>query len=107
MGTICELPSFNCIDVGGCFKNNMKKKERLKFKWNDFQRNVSKTWSQLGEFSDITLACGDFTLFPAHSAILASGGPVLRSLGTRLSHQSQALVYMQGVEARLLALLLD
>ena len=88
----------------------MKESDNLKIKWNDFQTNVSKTRTHLlasGEFSDITLACGDSSLFAAHKAILASCSPVLRSLVTRLGQQPQAMVYMQGVEAGLLASLLD
>ena len=73
----------------------MKQSESLKIKWNDYQANVSKTRSYLqasGEFSDITLACADSTLFAAHKAILASCSPVLKSLMSRLSQQPQALV---------------
>ena len=89
---------------------NMKSNENINIKWNDFQKNISTTWKELqesGEFADITLACGDNTVFLAHQIILASCSSVFRSLVSRLSPQPQALVFLQGVEARHLALLLN
>ena len=83
--------------------------EKLCLKWNDFQHNVTSCFQELKgdtDFADITLACEDRT-FEAHKVILSACSPFLRSLLKKTNKHPHLLVYLRGVEARVLGAMLN
>ena len=77
--------------------------------WEDFQENVSKSFSNLREdrvFSDVTLVCEDNRQVAAHRVVLSFCSPLLLSVLRSLKHP-QPLIYFWGVRLQQLEAVLD
>ena len=73
--------------------------EKFCLRWNDFERNISKSFKELRDdkdFFDVTLAC-DEEQIKAHKIILASCSPFFRNVLRRNPHE-QPLLYLKGVK---------
>ena len=78
-------------------------------KWNDFQRNISLSFSKLhGEtdFSDVTLACDGNHQIQAHKIILAASSPIFKDLLRHSTHQNP-IIFMRGIKAHVLSSILE
>ena len=83
--------------------------EKFCLKWNDFQANISSTFSDLrkdGEFTDVTLACEDGQQVEAHKVILAASSPFFKNMLRKNKH-SNPLIYMRGIKTDELVAILD
>jgi len=83
--------------------------EKFCLKWNDFQANISSTFSDLrkdGEFTDVTLACEDGQQVEAHKVILAASSPFFKNMLRKIKH-SNPLIYMRGIKIDELVAIMD
>eukprot|EP00091_Calanus_sinicus_P010161 TRINITY_DN23640_c0_g1_i1.p1 TRINITY_DN23640_c0_g1~~TRINITY_DN23640_c0_g1_i1.p1 ORF type:complete len:114 (-),score=21.09 TRINITY_DN23640_c0_g1_i1:39-380(-) len=86
----------------------MASEENFCLKWSDFERNMSKAFSQLKndeDFFDVTLAC-DGNMVQAHKVILSACSPYFRYLLKSNKH-SHPLLYLKGVKYEEIKSLLD
>jgi len=82
--------------------------EKFCLRWNDFERNISSSFSELKEdkdFFDVTLACDDNQL-QAHKVILSACSPFFRSVLKKNPHQ-HPLLYLKGVKYEEIHLVLN
>jgi len=83
--------------------------EKFCLKWNDFQANISSTFSDLrkdNEFSDVTLAGEDGQQVEAHKVILAASSPFFKNILGKNKH-TNPLIYMRGIKTDELVAILD
>jgi len=72
--------------------------EKFCLRWNDFESNISSSFSELREdkdFFDATLACDDEQI-QAHKLIISACSPFFRNVLRRNPHQNP-LIYLKGV----------
>jgi len=77
----------------------MSSTEKFCLRWNDFESNISKAFSEIREdkeFFDVTLACDDDQV-PAHKVILSACSPFFRGVLRRNKHE-HPLLYLKGVK---------
>lgn len=77
----------------------MTSTEKFCLRWNDFEANISKAFSEIREdkeFFDVTLACDDDQV-PAHKVILSACSPFFRTVLKRNKHE-HPLLYLKGVK---------
>ena len=78
-------------------------------KWNDFQSNVSRTFSQLRseeEFFDVSLVSDDQKMMSAHKLVLSASSPYFKHILTTNKH-SHPLLCLDGVSSAELQFVLD
>ena len=83
--------------------------EKFCLKWNDFQQNVSKTFSQLRqqtELFDVTLVSSDQKQVSAHRLVLSACSEFFKNIFYSNTH-SHPLLYLDGVDSAEVNLLLD
>jgi len=83
--------------------------EKLSLKRNDFQLNVSRTFSQLRseeEFFDVSLVSDDQKMMSAHKLVLSASSPYFKHILTTNKH-SHPLLCLDGVSSAELQCVLD
>ena len=83
--------------------------EKFSLKWNDFQSNVSRTFSQLRseeEFFDVSLVSDDEKMMSAHKLVLSASSPYFKHILTTNKH-SHPLLCLDGVSSAELQCVLD
>ena len=78
----------------------MASSEKICFRWNDFETNVSSAFREIREekdFFDVTLACDDDNQIQAHKVIIAACSPFFRNILRKNTHPSP-LLYLKGVK---------
>ena len=83
--------------------------EKFCLKWNDFQSNVSKTFSTLRkeqDFFDITLLSDDGEAVSAHKVVLSASSEFFKSVLRKADH-SKPMIYLNGVDYKVLNHILD
>ena len=83
--------------------------EKFSLKWNDFQTNVSRTFSQLRyeeEFFDVSLVSDDQKMMSAHKLVLSASSPYFKHILTTNKH-SHPLLCLDGVSSAELQCVLD
>ena len=83
--------------------------EKFSLKWNDFQSNVSRTFSLLRseqEFFDVSLVSDDQKTMSAHKLVLSASSPYFRQILTHNKH-SHPLLCLDGVSSGELQCVLD
>ena len=83
--------------------------EKFSLKWNDFQSNVSRTFSQLRseeEFFDVSLVSDDQKMMSAHKLVLSASSPYFKHILTTNKH-SHPLLCLDGVISAELQCVLD
>ena len=76
--------------------------EKFSLKWNDYQSNVSKTFSQLRykeDFCDVTLVGDDFKQVTAHKVILASCSGYFNKILNNISKNSHPVLCIDGIDS--------
>ena len=76
----------------------MSEAEKFCLKWNDFETNLSRAFSELREekdFFDVTLVCEDNQL-DAHKVILSACSPFFRNILKKNPHK-HPLLYLKDV----------
>ena len=72
--------------------------EKFCLRWNDFESNISSSFSELRDdkdFFDVTLSCDDEQI-QAHKLIISACSPFFRNVLRRNPHQNP-LLYLKGV----------
>ena len=83
--------------------------EKFCLKWNDFQQNVSKSFSQLRQQSglfDVTLVSSDQQQVSAHRLVLSACSDFFKNIFHSNTH-SHPLLYLDGVDTKEINLMLD
>ena len=83
--------------------------EKFNLKWNDFQCNVSRTFSLLRseeEFFDVSLVSKDQKMMSAHKLVLSASSPYFKHILTKTKH-SNPLLCIDGVSSGELQFVLD
>ena len=83
--------------------------EKFSLKWNDFQSNVSRSFSQLRaeeEFFDVSLVSDDQKMMSAHKLVLSASSPYFKHILTTNKH-SHPLLCLDGVSSAELQCVLD
>ena len=83
--------------------------EKFSLKWNDFQSNVSRTFSQLRseeEFFNVSLVSDDQKMMSAHKLVLSASSPYFKHILTHNKH-SHPLLCLDGVRSGELQSVLD
>merc|ERR1711881_181864 len=83
--------------------------EKFSLKWNDFQSNVSRTFSQLrseAEFFDVSLVSDDQKMMSAHKLVLSASSPYFKHILT-VNKPSHPLLCLDGVSSAELQCVLD
>ena len=85
--------------------------DKFCLKWNEFQENLSSTfsgWRNTGDaFTDVTLACDNDQFVETHKIVLSAASPFFMKLLQRTKKQQHPLIYLRGIEAKDLASVLD
>ena len=87
----------------------MGSSEKFCLKWNDFQKNVSKSFSQLRQqigLFDVTLVSSDQKPVSAHRLVLSACSEFFKTIFYSNTH-SHPLLYLDGVDSREINLMLD
>ena len=87
----------------------MGSSEKFCLKWNDFQQNVSTTFSQLRQQSglfDVTLVSSDQQQVSAHRLVLSACSDFFKTIFHSNAH-SHPLLYLDGVNSGEINLMLD
>ena len=83
--------------------------EKFSLKWNDFQANISKTFSTLRreqDFQDITLLSDDGEAVSVHKVVLSASSDFFKSVLRKADHH-KPMIYLNGVEFKQLNHILD
>ena len=83
--------------------------EKFSLKWNDFQSNVSRTFSLLRseeEFFDVSLVSDDQKMMSAHKLVLSASSPYFKHILTNNKH-SYPLLCLDGVSSGELQFVMD
>jgi hypothetical protein len=83
--------------------------EKFCLKWNDFQKNIVGSFSELRrdtDFSDVTLVCEEDQHIEAHRIILTACSPFFNTVLKRNEH-SHPMIYMRGLKAKDLKAIVD
>ena len=83
--------------------------EKFCLKWNDFQVNVSNSFSTLrkeNDFYDVSLVSDDDQVVSAHKVVLSASSKFFKSI-LRKSDHSKPMIYLSGVESTQLNCILD
>ena len=83
--------------------------EKFCLKWNDFQANVSNTFSTLRkehDFFDITLLSDDGEAVSAHKVVLSASSDFFKGVLRKADH-SKPMIYLNGVNYKVLNHILD
>ena len=83
--------------------------EKFCLQWNEFQNNLQTSYRSIrksGEYSDVTLACGDGQQIEAHRIILSNSSNLFRDLLKNNPH-AHPLIYMRGINYTDLAAIVD
>ena len=78
----------------------MSSKEEIQLVIHDFPGTTTKFMTEFqnnSDFADVTLACDDFELVPAHKVILSAGSIFFRTVLKKLVSSYQPLLYLRGV----------
>ena len=76
--------------------------EKFCLKWNDFQTNVSKSFSSLRkdqDFCDVSLISDDEKTVPAHKVVLAASSEFFKNI-LRAADHSKPMIYLSGINQR-------
>ena len=81
----------------------MDAKDSVQMSWSDFQKatlNFLGKAQRSGDFTDVTLACGDGELILAHKIILSAGSSFFEAVFKKIgnSQSNPPLVFLRGVE---------
>ena len=83
--------------------------EKFCLKWNDFQKNVSGSFRELRDdtdLCDVTLASEGNQQIKAHKVILAASSPFFMDI-LKSHKNSHPLIYMRGIKGNDLAAIID
>ena len=83
--------------------------EKFCLKWNDFQSNVSKTFSYFRNeenFFDVTLVSDDHHHIAAHKLVLSASSKFFKDILCKTQH-SNPLIYLSGFSSKDLNLVMD
>ena len=83
--------------------------EKFNVKWNDFRKNVSKSFSVLRkeeEFFDVTLISDDEQHIAAHKLVLSASSEFFKNI-IRKSKHPNPLIFLSGVHSRELFKVMD
>ena len=83
--------------------------EKFSLKWNDFNSNVSKSFSKLRNeeyLHDVTLVGDDHTQMSAHKLVLSAGSEYFKEVFKRNKH-SNTLMCLEGLSRKDLENVLD
>ena len=83
--------------------------EKFCLKWNDFQTNISSSFSDLRkeqDFSDVTLTCDGNQQIQAHKVVLAASSSFFRRV-LKLNNNLHHLLYMRGMNTSQLSDVVD
>ena len=87
--------------------SRMTSSEKFCLKWNDFQKNVSTSFSEIrDDFCDVTLASEGSYKIEANKVILAASSTFFHELLKQTSHPHPFL-YMRGIKGNHLAAVVD
>merc|ERR1712126_232539 len=95
--------------VAVVFNPTVMNSEKFSLKWNDFQTNISKSFSELRkeeDFFDVTLISDDESKLSAHKVVLASCSSFFKSI-LRATTTSNPIIYLSGVTSQNLGFMLD
>ena len=81
----------------------MEAKDSVQMTWSDFQKatiNFFGKAQRSGDFADVTLACEDGDLIPAHRVILSAGSSFFEAVFKKIgkSQSISPLLFLRGVE---------
>ena len=88
----------------------MGSSEKFCLKWNEFQENVSKSFSQLRQQSglfDVTLVSSDQKQVSAHRLVLSACSEFFKNIFNNNNSHSHPLLYLDGVDHSEINLMLD
>ena len=83
--------------------------EKFSLKWNDFQRNVSNSFSKLRQESrlyDVTLVTNDHQLVSAHKLVLSACSEVFSNIFNS-NNSPNMMLYLDSVDIKEINLMLD
>ena len=83
--------------------------EKFSLRWNNFQSNLSKTFSSLrseDEFYDVTLVSDDQEMISAHKLVLSASSPYFKHILTRTKN-SHPLLCLEGISSVEVKYILD
>ena len=83
--------------------------EKFNLKWNDFQENVSKSFSILRkeeDFYDVSLVCDDEKILSAHKVVLSASSDLFKSILRKADH-SKPMIFLNGIVSKELNNILD
>ena len=83
--------------------------EKFSLKWNDFQTNITRSFSNLRDntdFADVTLASEDNHQVEAHKVILSASSPFFMNI-LKVNRHAHPLIYMKGIKVKELLSVLD
>ena len=83
--------------------------EKFCLKWNDFQTNVTKTFSSLRQeehLFDVTLVSDDEQHIAAHKLVLSASSDLFKNILKKASH-SNPMIFLSGFKSTDLYLILD
>merc|ERR1712133_160851 len=96
---------YNSID----FEKLQFKMEKFSLRWNDFQRNVSSSFSKLRtekDFFYVTLVSDDEVHISSHKVVLSASSEFFKNI-LRKSLHSNPLIYLSGVKSKELNFVMD
>ena len=106
---LCQVA--NCLTAKLIISDfcKMQSSEKFCLKWNDFEKNVSKSFSQLRQQSglfDVTLVSSDQKQVSAHRLVLSACSDFFKTIFNNNSH-SHPLLYLDGVDSGEISQMLD
>merc|ERR1712025_382062 len=99
--------------MGSCVKtfyiSSASKMEKFSLKWNDFQTNVSSSFSKLRsekDFFDVTLVSDDEVHISSHKLVLYASSDFFKNI-LRKSDHANPLIFLSGVKSKELNFVMD
>ena len=83
--------------------------EKFCLKWNDFQVNVSNSFSTLrkeNDFYDVSLVSDDDQVVSAHKVVLSASSEFFKNILRKADH-AKPMIYLSGVDSKELKCILD